>query len=129
MIGKLIPIGVALQREDRRLAARQQREDQARRKLLPLIVIVCETYRVSTEDLLDSRNLHPTVVQARDIVRWLGYHRLHVGNTYMATALSQHRTGSARDFLPRIRAKYEKSAAFRQAVGVVEKLLDAAVKR
>jgi hypothetical protein len=113
-------------REDKRLAARKSREDASRRKLMPLIVIVCETYRVSTEELLDSRNVHPTVILARDITRWLGWSKLHVGTTYLATALRQDRV-SAAQALARIRKKLEK-AEFRRQVECVEKQLDA-VKR
>jgi hypothetical protein len=124
----VIPLSTALKREDRRLAERRAREDNARRKLMPLVVIACETFRVTADDLLDSQNKHPTVMLARDTVRWLGYTRLHVGTTYLAAALNQHRVGAAHA-LARIKKKLEASEGFRRHVECIEKLYDAQVRR
>jgi hypothetical protein len=124
--GKIIPFETKLQREDSRLAVRKQREEATRRKLLPLVVIVCEVHRVSTEDLLDAQNKHPTVVLARDLVRWLGWSKLHVGTSHLAAALNQSRTGAAQA-LPRLKKKML-TEAFRRQVECVEKMLDAAIQ-
>lgn len=126
--GKLIPFDVVRQREDKRLVQRKEREDAVKRKLLPIVVLVCETYRVSTDDLLDAGNIHPTLVMARDIIRWLGYQRLHIGTTYLALALNQQRAGSG-DMITRIRKKLDKSAEFRRQVACIEALYDAQVKK
>jgi hypothetical protein len=119
----VIPITVAKQREDKRLAIRQARAEKVRRKLLPLVVIVCETFSVAADDLIDPGNRHPVVVMARDIVRWVGYHKLHVGITDLNQALGQSGTVNSRDIIPRITKKLEKSAAFARQVACVEALL------
>ena len=125
--GKLIPFEVALKREDRRLSERKAREENVRRKLLPLMVTVCETYKVTADDILDAQNKHPTVVMARNIVRWLGWSRFHVGTTYLAVALNQSRVSTGQ-MMPRLKKRYAESPEFRRQVECVEKLLDAVVK-
>jgi hypothetical protein len=121
---QLIPIRAL---EDKRLTVRKAREEATRRKLLPLVVIVCEVHRVTADDLLDSQNKHPTVVLARDLVRWIGWSRFHVGTSHLAMALNQSRAGAAQA-LPRLKKKML-TEAFRRQVECVEKMLDAAVKR
>jgi hypothetical protein len=122
--GQIIPFETKLQREDKRLVMRKQREEATRRKLLPLIVVVCEVHRVTTDDLLDSSNKHPTVVLARDLVRWLGWSKFHVGTSYLAMALNQSRAGAAQA-IPRLKAKLESTSGFKRSVECIEKLLDA----
>ena len=122
--GQLIPFDVALRRENKRLEERKRREENARKKLMPLIMIVCETYQIQLEDLLDSSNYHPTITRGRELVRLIGYRKLHVGPTYLAVVLQQHRIGSS-NVVGRARKKYETSPEFRAIVDAIEARIDA----
>lgn len=123
---KVIPFDVALQREDRRLAQRRERVAATRRKLLPIMVLVCETYSVTPDEVCDSSNRHPKVLLARDIVRWLGWSRLHIGTTYLGAALNQDHT-TVRTAVRRLQGKQKPD--FVRQVECIEKLYDAQVKK
>lgn len=124
----VVPFDVTKKRADRRLEKRVAGVEKARRKLLPVVVIVCETFHVSADDLIDPQNRHPVVMMARDIARWIGYHRLHIGVSVLDAALGQNGTKS-RDVIGRIEKKLATKPAFKRQLECAEKLYEAQVSK
>lgn len=81
----------ALVREDRRVAERRVLVEGARRKLLPVMVAVCEVYGVSAGDILDSQNKHSHVILARNVVTYLGWEKCKLGPGILADVLEKSR--------------------------------------
>lgn len=110
-------------REDRRVARQNAECEAARRKLMPVMVIVCETYGVTPDDLL-SQSHHPHVVTARNIVTWLGWDHCKIGTNCLARILKKDRTATSKK-LTQLRAEVSRgvrSSFGRQVDAVLRKL-------
>lgn len=106
----------ALKREDRRVRIRREEMERARRKLLPVVVAVCEIYGVSPDDIL-SRSVHPDVVMARNIVIWLGYSRYKIGPGILSKILNKSR--------PELSKKIKRLGSLARAGGVFSEAVSA----
>jgi chromosomal replication initiation ATPase DnaA len=104
-------------REDRRRRQRRREENRARRTLMPVMVAVCETYRVTPDDII-SRSVHRDIVAARNIVVYLGWERCKIGTTVLGSILCKHQTHVSKQ-LTKLRTEIAKEDSFHRQVAAV----------
>lgn len=108
-------------REDRRVAERRKEEDRARRNLMPIMVAVCETYRVTPDDIMSS-NIHADVVMARNIVVYLGWERCKIGPRILGSILNKDQTHVSKQVSKLKIAMVTKASFYRQVHHVMKRI-------